>query len=444
MSEKLTTTVPKSGSLERAVQDYLVDLGASVRRVIEANPDGWRSESHDGGTFMLPWAPYVEAEEGELAERALRFMRGYGDSASEHFQRTGQWHHGYWRRQEVHHGTEHFGLFLTELWRIGTEDDETVRQFEDAAEHIGNWAKGVPPWWDEDRGMFVSYYLGTEEVGEPTLNVPDHLRLTDMLLTAHRMTGRERYLELAARYGRRWAGPLAEGDALPVALDRNGPVEELGEQREEYASFVGAAPEDLGDTTARVENLLASGAPDVMLRLWQRTSDDLFRRAAERVVDAAAEALADPVAWQAQAAVRRYRAATGSDRYDGAVRRLPTGCFAVVEELALLPKVQREKKASSRIGMRHDKPEWLDDGGRPAPSPLLWYLWGEVADDSEMRRRAVDLAHAHFLLARRAYGDTTEHGCGSRSLSAVARGHGRRNGAGVVTEALSPALAAVR
>ena len=72
---------------------------------------------------------------------------------------SGQWLDGYWRRQEAHHGPEHFDLFLRALWELDPKDAETVRQFDDAAEHIGNWKPGLPDWYDWERGVFVSHLV---------------------------------------------------------------------------------------------------------------------------------------------------------------------------------------------------------------------------------------------------------------------------------------------
>ena len=117
-----------------------------------------------------------------------------------HLAGSGAWRHGYWTDQEAHHGTEHFDVFLRALWRLDPDDAETARQFTDAAEHVGNWADGVPEWFDPETGLFRSMYLGTDAVWTGPgydLNVPDHLRLVSMALLAHEMTDDFRYLDLA-------------------------------------------------------------------------------------------------------------------------------------------------------------------------------------------------------------------------------------------------------
>ena len=437
MPDRHTSPVGNSGSLEDALNDFADEIDAWIGRVIRAYPTGFTSDSHDGGTFMTCWVPHIRAARDQ---RAAEFMYRYRYEAKRHFEETDQWLDGYWRRQEVHHGTEHFDIFLRATDKLPLGDDVTARQVEDAAEHIGNWKPGFPEWFDWDTGLFRSFYLGTEHVGEPSCNVPDHVRLAGLALLAHDLSGRERYLELARRHCTRWAAALNSGDQLPAGIDADGSIYGLGdEDKESYDSFAGAAPDDLGADLPRAENLLASGVPDTLLTLWEKSGDGVFRSAAERIIDVAVEVLNSPIAWQAHAAVRRYRQTTGSDRYDDLVKAVGDESLRPVRELTIVPEVE-QPVVTGPLGMRSDKPDWLDQDGKPAPSPLLMALRALVTGEENLLIRALDLGRAHFQLAREVFGDVTHHGCGSRSLSAVCRGHGRLNGAGVVTEVLAPAI----
>ncbi|MFW5893526.1 MAG: hypothetical protein ACOCUY_00125 [Verrucomicrobiota bacterium] len=436
MSHSYSLAVKHSSSLKQATTGFIDAVGAWAERVMRSHPDGVPAAGHDAGTFMLPWASYVEAA-GD--KRPLEFMRLYRDTAKQHFEESGGWLDGYWRRQEVHHGTEHFDLFLRAVWQLAPDDAETVRQLEDAAEHIGNWKPGFPSWFDWETGLFRSMFLGTEVVGDPSMNIPDHIRMVSLCLLGHDMTANARYLELAKTHTKHWTDGILAGKALPAAVDAQGPLFVLGKDESTYRSFAGAAPSDLSDNLPRAENMIASGFPEVLLCLWQKTGDDNELKAAERIIDIAIEVLDNPVAWQVHAAVRRYREVTGSERYDQRVRGIPDKAFRGIDQLTIIPEPET-RCISSPLGMRGDKPDWLDQDGNPAPSPLLWTLKAAVTKDEKLLTRAQDLGLAHFRLAEQAFGDITSHGCGSRSLVAVCRGHGRLNGAGVVSEVLAPAL----
>ena len=334
-------------------------------------------------------------------------------------------------------------LFLRALWQLERGDYETVRQMEDAAEHIGNWKAGFPDWYDWQTGLFRSMHLGTEDVGEATCNVPDHMRMVRLCLLAHDMTGAERYLQLAVQHAGKWADAVLSDSNLPVALMDCGSSSELGAAEETYRSFVGAAPDSLDSNLERAEVLLASAVPDAFLEVWQKTDDSAFLEAAEKILDAGAEVLQSPIAWQVHGAIRRYRCLTASRRYDSAVANLEPDATRQIHELRITPEPET-RCVTGPMGMRGDKPDWVDQDNRPAPSPLLCALKALVTGDDKLLASAVDLGRAHFQLGYRTFGDVTHHGCGSRSLVAVCYGHGRLNRSGVVSEVLAPALSAAQ
>jgi len=96
-----------------------------------------------------------------------------------------------------------------------------------------------------------------------------------------------------------------------------------------------------------------------------------------------------------------------------------------------------------RLGKRKDVPLWREDGELRRHNPILLALAAEVAADEHLATRAIDLARAYFALARRCFPHGREHGCSARTVSAIARGHGRENNAGMVTAALEPVLTAL-
>ena len=75
---------------------------------------------------------------------------------------------------------------------------------------------------------------------------------------------------------------------------------------------------------------------------------------------------------------------------------------------------------------------------RASVNPITLAVAAEILGDDALAARALDLARAYFALARQALPDGRDHGCAARTVSAVARGHGRDNHAGVVTAVLGP------
>ena len=444
-AEMHSRRVEPSHDLDHACQRFVDDLRRWAYAAIDRYADEPPTDVHDQGTYTTGWEPLLRAN---ADERIVPFLQQTRDRIRDHFTQTRQWRHGYWRMQEAHHGTEHYELFLGALQRVVPQDRETARQLDDAAEHMGNWSSGAPDWFDWDRRRFHSLFFGADGLRvEPcmALNPPDHLRCVNICLLAasnpQTATVKSRYIELAAAYAGEWADAILAGDALPIALTADGALYQFSEDDKAlYYSFMGEAP-DLKSEVDRAENLLGSDAINTFLRLWRETGELRFRRAAERVLDPLVTQLSDADAGAAADAVRAYRRWTGDARYDGAaleaVNRLDP---FDIREITLDTELTRPARRESGVGKRSDAPRWLEDGRARRHNPITLAVAAEIRGDSALQTRALDLARTYFLLARAAFADGRDHGCSARSVSAIARGHGRENHAGMTTAVLGPAL----
>jgi hypothetical protein len=428
-----------SPALADACDRFLADIRAWVRHCITGYDALPVSNVHDQATYTTSWEPYIRATQDEVA---LDFMIRWRDKIRDHYVASNQWRHGYWRMQEAHHGTEHYELFLGSLLRLRPDDAETGRQLVDAAEHMGNWAADVPPWFDWQTRLFKSLFFGSDGLRtEPgmDLNTPDHLRCANICLLAQQASGEDRFLELATTYAGHWAEAILAQDAIPIGLTVAGPLYALeGEAATIYRGFAGEAP-DLTAAVDRAENLLTSDAVQTFLTLWQQTGQSQFRAAAEKLLDLLTTQLTDPDAGVAAAAVRAYRQVTGDQRYDQVVLTAvakfdPTG----IKTIGFDPDVPRPPKRESGLGKRSDMPHWLENGQPRRHNPLTLALAAEITADTALATQAIDLARAYFNLARHHFPDGRDHGCAARTVSAIARGHGRDNHAGMITAVLGP------
>lgn len=432
--------VERSTDYQEARDRFLDDVGTWARGVVIRLSDQPANNSHDQGTITTAWLPYIRARRDA---RPLEFMIARRDAIRDRFVMAGKWHHGYWRRQEAHHGTEHFELFLGALLDLQPQDKETRHQLLDAAEHIGNWVEGIPAWFDWETGLFHSMWLGTEVVDRKPgaqLNVPDHLRCVNICLIAHRASGDARYLRLARQHATRWADAITQDAPLPVGLDAQEAVRDLTDEANQlYHQFAGQAPESRHDVD-RAENLLASGAVHTFVRLWEMTGDATLRRAAERLLDVLATQLQDPDAGSAADALRFYRRATGDQRYDPLVLAAVAPLDPRPISRLRIEQPPNRKKRPEGIGKRSDMPEWYENDNPRRHNPILLAFAAEITDDRELATRSLDLGRAYLHVARNVYPDGEMHGCSARTVSAIARGHGRENGAGVVTAVLGPLI----
>lgn len=431
----ISAPIERSPSLEQASKVFFDEIGFWIRSCVAEYGGAPPTDGHDQGTYTTSWDGWIRAS-GD--SRPLEFMKRLRDDIRAHFSASGRWRHGYWRKQEAHHGTEHFELFLGTLWRLDPSDGETIGQLLDAAEHLGNWVEGVPEWFDWSSGLFKSFFFGTAEVdaeGSKAINAPDHFRCVNIALLAHGAGGGESYLELARLHAGRWAEAILASETPPAGLGPDGAIEGFGGEekpgRVPYGDRVGQAR--LDTAIDRAENFLASGAIDALLELWARTGEERFRAAAERLLDVVATQLGDPDAGAAADSLCEYRRRTGSARYDGALREAAAALDPwAARELSLdpgrTPGIRR-----TGIGKRADQPLWLEDGQPRRANPITLACAAEVGGDERLAAAALDLGRTYLRLARQAFEHGRRHGCSAQTVSAVARGHGRENNAGVAT-----------
>jgi len=438
-----TIQVARSSSVQEALARFQQELGGWITDATTRYANAPATDIHDQATYTTGWEPYIRATNDP---ETLLFLKALRDKIQQHFVRAGQWRHGYWTMQEAHHGTEHYELFLGMLWRLDPHDDATVAQIVDVAEHMGNWSSAVAPWFDWDRGLYHSFLFGADGiqmVDGADLNVPDHLRCINIALLAHRATNEPRYLDLATVHGARWVDAILADEELPIGLLPDRIVYRFDPAEEAiYRARVGQSSMLL-TAIDRAESFLASDALNTFLYLWQATGMERFRAAAERLLDILLPTLVDPDAAVVADAVRHYRVWTNDQRYDAAV------CAAVspggVEPL-LVEKVQqlgfdpaaRPATRPSGVGKRADMLLWLEDGSPRRLNPVTLGVAAEIAGDARLATDALDLAGAYLHLARTTLPDGRDHGCAARTISAVARGHGRENHAGLATALLGP------
>lgn len=438
----LTSKVAEVGTLNGHLEQFLDEMGSWINDCIHDFGSAEPLNIHDQATFTTGWEPYLLTKGEDV--QAYSFLTDLRDKISRHFVQTGQWRHGYWTMQEAHHGTEHFELFLGAMHRIQPNDGETIRQIVDAAEHMGNWSEDVQPWFDWDKKLYYSMHFGTDGVLLPTgaeLNVPDHLRCINISLLAWQATNEDRYLKLAQVYGQLWAEALLEQLDLPIGIHCKGVIRDItAESNQVYRDFAGELPEDLDKPVNRAENVLASGGMDTFLQLFSLTGERVFRDATEKLLDILATQLHDPDVGAAVHVMRKYRAITGSHRYDqqvlDAVKK--NDPFAVNEIALSKPLLRNQQGRPSGVGKRSDMLIWYENSMPRKHSPVLLAFAAEIKQDQALAARAVQFAQVYLNLARRMLPHGREHGCMGTSVSSVARGHGRDNHAGMSTAVFKP------
>jgi hypothetical protein len=456
---------------------------------------------HDEGTFISSWFGFHQLFGAPRALEFARFLRdGFARWSRENLL------HGFYPEGEAHHQTEIFTFFLCRLWRVAP-DDQTAELIVDAAHHIGNWVDGFPDWYDWDEHRFHSWRIGTESIGGEQsrgYEVPDHFRLVQIALTAHDITGEQRYLDLSSAWADRWAEAIldAPADEPPTVL-RSG---EGGPDEDEVMRAVGAHHH--GDSPLeRVEPHVPAGTVDVLLDLHSLTGEERYAEAARRICEALLPALSDPYSNPPGALLNRYRAETGDTSLDDdALARMQEGIeetlvgldgmlrllertrvsgYALVAgrlyasladnpfasdrleaSAELYERLVGERPATGRrvetpamvietlsrkpvagIGKRQDMVRWAWENELGSlrqtsalPPPSSMLAW-QIRGDERFAEDALRAVADRVGLATGSLRDGRHHGCAGSTAGAVASGHGRDGGYGNVTGAYFPLAA---
>ena len=362
--------------------------------------------------------------------------------------------HGYEAEAEAHHGTEPFLLFLPRYLGLFPDDREAAALLDDAAHHIGNWIEGVPAWYDWTRDIFLSYWIGTRTVGgaHGDRELAEHFRFLHIALAAWRVTGEARYRDWALRYGRKRAERLLATDGrMPVLWDLDGrglQPEDLRTRAERGMAANNHHIDD--DPLAGVENLLASGAVYALGDLFLLEGDDIFRRAAKRIVEPLIGELLDPYADPAAAALSYYRWTFADSSLDDAMCAVlarqpvePETPWAMV-----FPPGAEASRAGGGQTQRHDLLGPL--GGRWLGAALARAEHRSIDARISIDRRAdhgpagAGGSGGQIRNGRRVLRGGREHADMGGAICSVAAGHGRNWGCGAVTGCYGPLLMGTR
>lgn len=132
------------------------EIDAWLAQSRRMDPPGRHGGGEDEANYALAWFPHFLATGGQAVVEHFQYLR---DQLAGWVRR--ECLHGYEPEAEAHHGTEPFLLFLPRYLGLFPEDRLAARLLGDAAEHIGNWEKGIPAWFDWDRNRFFGYHIGT-------------------------------------------------------------------------------------------------------------------------------------------------------------------------------------------------------------------------------------------------------------------------------------------
>ena len=426
------------------------EMDGWLKRSMLLDPPGPNGGGEDEANYALAWFPH--------------YLVTCNKTIVEHFENLKSelagWVerecvHGYEPEAEAHHGTEPFLLFLPRYIGLVSEDREAVSMLEDAAEHIGNWVEEIPAWYDYDRDTFYGYHIGSRTVGKDEKNayeLAEHFRFIHISLATYRVTGAERYLDWALRYGRKRAERIVVAPSpMPLLwdLDGNG-LSEAEVDAKGLHRLTASSHHIPGDPLAGIEVLLASGAICALGDLYLLSGEAIFKEAAKRIVAPLIDSLLDPYNDPGAAAISYYRWTFQDTIFDrrilDEVAKIPP---SPPDELAMIVP-QETKRRELGVGRRSDMVywgEWSDDGSVTPiqePSTATLTLAYQTTGKPEFAMRALRSAATRLKIARRGLRGGREHADMGSAVCSVAAGHGRNWGQGAVTGCYGPLLLGTR
>ncbi|MBD3187075.1 hypothetical protein GF325_09625 [Candidatus Bathyarchaeota archaeon] len=433
--------IPSDPSIEFAKQALFDELASwldASRNRHEGTP--WKGV-HDEGTFLTSWREYdILIPDSSAREFAL-----------ERFEAASKWSKeklpdGYHKRQEVHHGTEHFTIFLAWLLEIDPGCQPLLDQLWRAALHIVHQGKKRRPWYNFGTNRFTSMFLGSKRLGRDKLNIVEHLRMVRLAWLGLARGRQEELEQFILAYAGEWARQIRDSIDVPVFLDDDKGKKKHRQFKKALFTFIGAAPKHL-DTRSRSEIHVANGTPDLFLHLHEKTGNAVFLDAAERIIAPVHDQLCLPYAHPLGELCWRLQREGRLDGLQESIKKARDqyNFLAPGTKISFNPAVNWSSDAfqhfKNAIGMRNDMARIIMTGenGKVLPAPLspgTLVLLHRYTGDERFLVDALLIARAALGVYRTLYKDGRFHGCSSRTVSAGCVGHGRNWGAGYVSTAL--------
>lgn len=426
------------------------EMGRWLKQSMLLDPPGPNDGGEDEANYALAWFPHYLIT-GDTT--VLQHFDSLKTALAGWVERD--CHHGYEPKAEAHHGPEPFLLFLPRYIGLVPEDMEAVKLLTDAAEHIGNWVPEIPPWYDYKRDTFIGYNIGSrfvENEEKDAYELAEHFRFIHIALAAYRVTGENRYLEWALRYGKKRAERIvAAPEPMPLLwdLDGNG-LSEADVDAKNLHRLVASTHHIPNDPSAGIEVLLASGAVYTFGDLHGLSGDSIFQAAARRIVQPLVASLRDAYNDPAAAALSYYRWTFNDTTFDADIRAQVEKLPASPPDLLALVFPQEIRRREPGVGKRADMAywgEWTDDGSvKPIqePSTATLTLAYQVTGNVSFAARALRSAATRLTIARRVLRGGREHADMGGAVCSVAAGHGRNWGQGAVTACYGTLLLGTR
>ncbi len=350
---------------------------------------------------------------------------------------------GYFKMEDVHHGTEVFLGFLPRYIDLFPDDQRAKNLIIDVAEYIGNWKENTYDWFDYSKNNFRSWFFGSKGIHQSALynyNTADHLRLVHISLMAWEINFDKKYLEWSASYGKEFAKKIiSSSQKIPVAWDKNWKSFYPTDMSSKEEKFLAANHHHLPDSIfSGEENLIASGAIYIFGYLYQNTNEKVFKDAAKIILNNILHLVLKPYADNLSVLLNYYRSAFNDYSFDEIIIKKIDKIPQEIDSELMIGFPEIEKIRADGIGNRKDMIYWYHINNLATkisdePPTSFFMLAYNITGDLKYAQRALKTAARKIKLSSSLLRSGYEHSDSGKLFSSVVSGHGRNWGVGAVT-----------
>lgn len=359
-------------------------------------------------------------------------------------------HKGYFKMEDVHHGSELFLGFLPRYIDLFPDDASAKELILSVAEYIGNWVDKTDSWYDYEKNNFKSWYFGSMGIHQNNLfryNTADHLRLVHIALLAWQISGNIKYLNWSNDYSRVFAKKIIKSKGLvPVAWDNDWKEYFSLDMKSKEEKFLAANHHHLaGNQLSGIENLLASGVIYIFGYLYQVTKEKIYHEASKIILQKLLPILTNQYSDVVGINFNYFRFTFSDDSFDKSILKLVDQIPSIQDSELMLAFPEDQKVRLSGVGNRKDMIYWfylniLEPRKYNEPSTAFFTLLYNLTGDLKYVERAFSIAARKIKITSSLLRSGYEHADSGKLFSSFVSGHGRNWGVGTITGCYSPII----
>ena len=352
-------------------------------------------------------------------------------------------HRGYFKMEDVHHGSELFLGFLPRYIDLFPDNLKAKELIVNVSKLIGNWDKETEDWYNYSQKNFNSWYFGSDgisHIDNYKFNTADHLRFVHIALLAWHITSDRKYLDWSINYSKQFAEKIIFAkETIPVAWNC---------EWKEFFSKDMINPEEKflasnhhhfkDDPLSGVENLIASGFIFIFGELYQITNDNIFLEASKKIINNLIPIIDHPYSDNVGTIISYYRKTFSDYYFDKLVLDSISNLKPYDDSEIMLTFPQNQIIKRPGIGNRKDMIYWyLFNDFKPKeftePSTSYFSLLYNITGKIKYAERALRTAAKKIKIASSILRLGSEHSDSGKHFSSIVSGHGRNWGIGSVT-----------